>query len=69
MAQRPLAAVVGVGVGIGGHVAVALAKAGFDVGLMARNKTYGADKLTGPARAVREVCWLTEIRLPHITGP
>lgn len=44
---RKVAAVVGVGKGIGGAVALKFAKEGFDVAILARNQTYsGADKLT-----------------------
>lgn len=51
---RKLAAVVGVGKGIGGAVARALAARGYDVGLFARNETYhGADKLSGLAAEIQ----------------
>eukprot|EP00026_Physarum_polycephalum_P015714 Phypoly_transcript_16459.p1 GENE.Phypoly_transcript_16459~~Phypoly_transcript_16459.p1 ORF type:complete len:251 (+),score=33.19 Phypoly_transcript_16459:88-840(+) len=45
--KRKVAAVVGVGKGIGGSVAIKFAKEGFDVAILARNQTYsGANKLT-----------------------
>ena len=51
--MRKVAAVVGVGVGIGGEVAKALAAAGYDVGLFSRNKSYkGADKLSPLVREI-----------------
>jgi NAD(P)-dependent dehydrogenase (short-subunit alcohol dehydrogenase family) len=45
--KRKVVAVVGVGKGIGGSVAIKFAKEGFDVAILARNQTYsGANKLT-----------------------
>lgn len=44
---RKVVAVVGVGKGIGGAVALKFAKEGFNVAILARNQTYsGADKLS-----------------------
>jgi NAD(P)-dependent dehydrogenase (short-subunit alcohol dehydrogenase family) len=51
-----LAAVVGVGKGIGGSVARALAANGYHVGLFARNETYSkADKLTSLANEINSL--------------
>ncbi len=64
MNERRLAAVVGVGKGIGGHVARALASRGFDVALFARNESYSkADKLTGLAVEIDSVTKAFPIRM------
>jgi NAD(P)-dependent dehydrogenase (short-subunit alcohol dehydrogenase family) len=53
--MRKVAAVVGVGVGIGGEVAKALSAAGYDVGVFARNQSYkGANKLAPLVRELGE---------------